>query len=179
MRNAVHICFALFLAALARPANADTDFRALDDAERAVLRDEIRAVLMANPELARPAPRTPPGGSELYADDIAGDLKLIEENREALFSPELPGFGPLGAANRIALFIGPNCPACKRAEADLRGLAKAHDLRVSLIDASTHAELARRMTAEGLPFYVLPKMMLRGHMPAAILDRYLSQGTGQ
>ncbi|MDQ2092547.1 glutaredoxin family protein [Rhodalgimonas zhirmunskyi] len=170
---------AALLALAPLPLWAETNFTALSSAERAIFRAEIRAVLMDNPELAIPDRPASVQDAPLYEDDIASDLKLIAENRAALFSPSLPGFGPDDAPQTLALFIGPDCPTCDAAEAELRDLAARHDVRVSLIDVTDHADLARRMTAEELPFYVLPKMMLRGHMPAPVLERYLSQGTGQ
>ncbi len=172
---------AALAAAILLPATAasETDFTALSASERAVFHAEIRAVLMAHPELAAPRPAPPPEGSALYADDIASDLELIDSNRSALFAPGLPGFGKADARQVVALFVGPGCAACAQAESELRALSTRHDLRVTLIDATREPDLARRMTVEELPFYVLPKMMLRGHMPAAVLERYLTQETGQ
>jgi hypothetical protein len=163
----------------AAPTAAGTDFTALTPAERALFHAEIRAVLLAHPELARPAPPVPPAQPDLYAEDVASDLALIGVETARLFAPDLPGFGPSGAANRIALFTGPDCPDCARAEAELRDLAARHDLRVTLFDRAARPDLAARLGVDTLPFYVLPKMMLRGHMPAPVLARYLDRRTGQ
>ncbi|MEZ5715440.1 MAG: hypothetical protein R3D85_09845 [Paracoccaceae bacterium] len=166
----------LILVLAAAPAAAGTDFTALTPAERAIFHAEIRAVLLAHPELTRPAPPVQP---DLYAEDVASDLALIGAETARLFAPDLPGFGPPGAANRIALFTGPDCPDCARAEAELRDLAQGHDLRVTLFDRAAQPDLAARLGVDTLPFYVLPKMMLRGHMPAPVLARYLDNRTGQ
>ena len=156
-------------------ALAQTDFTALTPEERAIFRDEIRAVLLDNPELARPRA---PAARDIYAADIDSDLSLIRAHRAALFGPALPKLGPADAKVAIALFTGPDCPACARAIADLRALAETRALRVHLIHTETHAGLARAMGVDTLPFYVFPKMMLRGHMPAPVIARYLDQGTG-
>lgn len=162
--------------AMAVPAHGETDFTSLSARERAIFHDQIRIVLMAYPELARPDPVAP---VDLYAEDIANDLALIDANRNALFSPSLPAFGNPESETLVALFVGADCPACDQARATLKALAASHDLRVTLIDAGQHAELADRLGVDTLPFYVFPKMMLRGDMPATVLETYIDRGTGQ
>lgn len=167
---------AALLILLASAAQCETNFTALTPEERAVLHSEIRAVLLQNPELVRPSTPAP---QEIYADDIANDLVLIDANAAELFDPMLPHVGPNIAFHQIALITEPDCPDCARAERDLRALAETYGVRVNLLNASDHADLAARLEVDTLPFYVFPKMMLRGYMPAAVLKRYLEQGTGQ
>jgi len=158
------------------PAAAQTDFTDLTPAERAILGNEIRAVLLTLPELLpEPGARRAPAPAEVYADEIARDLDRIAARADALFAPGLPGFGPSGAAHRIALFTRPGCPDCARAEADLRRLADAHDLRVTLLDIDENAGLARALGLDMAPSYVFPDRMLRGAIPPVVLRRYLGE----
>lgn len=162
-------------------ARAQTDFRSLSDAERAILRAEIRAVLQASPEIAAPArgSRPMPEPRDVYAEEIHKDQALIERFADRLFDPSAPGFGPQEARAKLALLVKADCPDCRRAETELRTLAGHHDLRVTLLNIDKNADLAEALQVDQLPFYVMPKMMLRGHMPAPILTRYLQNGTGQ
>jgi len=162
------------LALVASLVRAESDFSALTPQERAIFHAEIRAVLLANPEIAAPKPV-----ALGYGDDIARDLNLIAAHAEALFDPSLAGFGRLGASQRIALFIGPECSDCDRAIADLKALASTYDMRVTVHDIEPQNRLAQNIGVDTLPFYVFPKMMLRGHMPAVVLERYLTNRTGQ
>lgn len=166
-------------ACFAAPGSAQTRFSALTDAERAILHAEIRAVLLANPELAAPAlgrgasnvaPRIPP--QNIYTDAVENDLARIKSHAAALFDPDLPGFGPVSATRTLALFTRANCPDCALAESDLRQLAQTHDLRVTLIDFDAHSDLAHALELDMAPSYVLPEMMLRGHIPPIVLERY-------
>lgn len=164
----------LLAACLAGPAAADTDFSDLSPTERAILGQEIRAVLLTLPELLpRDAPRGAPEAEDLYAKEIASDLARLKAHRAALFSPNLPGFGPLEASHTIALFTRSDCPDCARAEADLRTLAERYDLRVTLLDMDGNSELADSLDLDKAPGYVFPDKMLRGHIPSIVLERYL------
>lgn len=167
---------AIALTLAAAPVAAGSDFTALTPAERAIFQAQIRAVLLAHPDLVNPAPPVEP---DLYAENVASDLALIGAEAGQLFDPARPGFGPAGAGNRIAFFTGPDCPGCDRAEAELRDLAQSHDLRVTLFDRDTHPGLSARLGIDTLPFYVLPRMMLRGRIPGPVLARYLDNRTGQ
>ena len=163
---------AALCALAAAPAGAETDFTALTPTERAIFRNELREVLLSVPQILpeAPAPRIDP-----YQEAIADDLALLAMREQALFGPHLPGFGPSDAAARIALFTTPDCPDCDRAEADLRALAKRHDLRVTIIDMTQQPALARALELDMAPSYVLPDMMLRGHIPPMVLERYLDR----
>ncbi len=169
--TARRVLFWLVLTAV--PAAADTDFTDLDPADRRILGHEIREVLLTVPELlprdgaaAQPSP---------YAAEIASDLARIEAQAAKLFAPGLPGFGPRDAGRTIAFFTAPDCPACARAEAELRDLAAAHDLRVTRIDMAARPDLAAALELDMAPSYVFPTMMLRGHIPPVVLRRYLAE----
>lgn len=163
---------------LSAPALAETDFSALSTAEERILRAELRDILAGLPHLlpaARQQPASPDAAARAaYADAVASDRARIARHAGALFAPDLPGFGAPDARHVIALFTRPDCPDCARAQADLRQLADAQDLRVTLLDLDTHADLAAALELDIAPFYVLPGMMLRGHVPAVVLTRYLS-----
>jgi len=159
-------------AALSGTAAAQTDFTALTPTERAVFHNELREALLSVPQLLPDAPAPP---INPYADAIADDLALLANREQALYGAHLPGFGPKGAALKIALFIAPDCPDCDRAQDDLRKLSGTHDLRVTLIDMTKQPDLARALDLDATPSYVLPDMMLRGHIPPIVLDRYLAR----
>lgn len=155
---------------------AETSFTTLTDKERRLLRAEIRATLLAHPELLRgPSPGTAPD----YDAEVASDHALIKKHETALFSPDLPGAGSNTAAQRVTLFTRPGCAACDTAKAELLGFADTHDLRVYLIDTTENPTLAKSLGVDEVPFYVMPRMMLRGPMPAAVLERYFVNKTGQ
>lgn len=162
----------LTMAGLAASAQAETDFTRLTPQERRIFHNEIRAVLLTVPQLL---PLAPPPPADPYAGAIASDLARIKAHADALFAPALPGFGPADAKRTIALFTTPDCPDCTLAEADLRDLATRHDLRVTLLDMKENSDLAKALDLDLAPSYVFPDKMLRGHMPAIVLDRYLSE----
>ncbi|MDQ2089124.1 hypothetical protein [Marimonas arenosa] len=157
---------------------AETDFTALTPEERAVFHAEIRSVLLAHPELVRDRRQ---GAQDTYAEDIANDLALIRDNADQLFAPVATAehFGQNQARNVIAVFVGPDCPDCARAVDDLRALAESQSLWVQVFDRKVQPGLADRLGVDTLPFYVFPRMMLRGAIPAPVIARYLDRGTGQ
>lgn len=158
------------LFALALPAGAETDFTDLTTTERAIFHAEIRESLLGLPDLAN---RIAPPPIDPYAGAVADDLARIEAQAERLFAKDLPGFGNPDASRTIALLTRSDCAACALAEADLRELAEPHDLRVTLIDMDANPDLAQALDLDLAPSYVLPDMMLRGHMPVIVLERYL------
>ncbi|WP_306154965.1 glutaredoxin family protein [Roseovarius sp. MMSF_3281] len=160
------------LFSLATPAGAGTDFTDLTPTERAVFHAEIREALLGLPDLTD---KIAPPPIDPYADAIEDDLARIEAKAARLFAPGLPGFGPKDARQTIALMVRPDCPECARAKAELRKLAETHDLRVTLIDITENPDLAQALDLDLAPSYVLPDMMLRGHMPAIVLQRYLAE----
>lgn len=162
-------------------AMAGTDFRALTPEERRVLHAGIRAVILENPLLVKDLHPTPQSEfpAPTYEEEIAADHALIARHADALFDDDLPGFGNPNAESVIAIFTSDNCADCARAEDDLRALSDTYDVRIMLIDQGTHGDLADALGVGELPFYVMPRMMIQGHMPAAILAGYIEKGTGQ
>lgn len=161
----------LFLWAAA--ASAQTDFRDLTATERAVLHAQIREALLGLPRHL--LPDAPAPSLDIMGDAIAEDLSRLSDRSAALFGPDLPGFGPPDAALTVALFTARDCPDCAAAEADLRRLAETRDLRVTLLDIDAHRDLAQALEIDLAPSYVLPDMMLRGHIPLIVMERYLPQ----
>ncbi|MBZ0122634.1 MAG: glutaredoxin family protein [Roseovarius sp.] len=152
----------------------------LGPADRAILHDEMIEALVGLPELlagvAPVALSTPvPDAADIYADHVEADLADLATHRDALFSPDRPGFGAAGAATTVALFTAADCPDCARAETDLRALAETHDLRVTLINIDADAALAQALGLDTAPSYVFDDMMLRGHIPPVVLKGYLDR----
>lgn len=148
------------LALCTSQAIADTDFRALSNGERLLLGQEIRAVLLAHPEIVDAALNPP---FEPYAEAIARDIELIEAHRDRLF-----------AGADLALVISPDCESCARAQQELTKLAATYGLTINVVDLNQAPELEQALNIDMLPFYVLPKLMLRGAMPSVVLERYLA-----
>jgi hypothetical protein len=144
-----------------------------DAAERAALGAEIRALLLAEPEIVTRA-LTPPSAFE---EAVSADMERLTRLAPQLFDPAQAGFGAADAALRIAFFTADDCADCARAEADLRTLAASYDLRVSVFSMAdaTARDLAAGLELSETPAYVLPDMMLQGHIPPVILERYLAR----
>lgn len=113
--------------------------------------------------LVAPAPVT----GDLYAEDKANDLARIRAETDRLF--------PKG--ERIALFVGPDCPDCVNAGAELSDVAKKTGTAIREIDIADprNAELMQRLTLDVVPSYAMPDRLIRGHMPAFVLERYLTE----
>jgi len=156
---------------LALPAQADPLF---DPAGRAVLGAEIRALLLDEPDLIDRIVNPP----SAFAQAVSADISRLDTLAPRLFDAGVEGFGPAGAALQIALFIRKDCTDCAQAEADLLALQADHDLRVTLHrfdDNGPGAALAEALELSQAPSYVLPDMMIQGHMPPIVLKRYLSR----
>ena len=134
----------------------------LSETEREAFRSELRAAIIADPTPIEAALTPPP--IDLYADDKAADLALIESHGAALF-------GTWPAPNRIAFFTKEGCEDCMKAEAELIEITK--NLGWEIITHPADGALAQRLSLPDAPFYVLPDMFLRGWMPASVLERYL------
>lgn len=141
------------------PLVAQTDFTALTAAERAAFQAEIRALLLDEPQIVARALE----GPSPFADAVDNDLAAIGRNADTLFAN--------GAA--LALFTAPDCPDCDRALAELRALAEALGLSFTLLNMHANASLAADLGLDTAPSYVLPRMMVRGHVPPVVLRRYL------
>jgi hypothetical protein len=96
--------------------------------------------------------------------EIDDDLRLLQA-----LAPEILG------GRQIALFIGADCAECTRAADELEAISKDYGAEFILHDTRNPASaaLADRLGMTDLPFYVLPGMILRGHIPAVVLPRYL------
>ncbi|WP_417209942.1 hypothetical protein [Antarctobacter sp.] len=117
--------------------------------------------------------QTPAAPLDLYSDEKQADLAGIAR-QDTLFDPASPGFGPAGGPV-LALFIGPDCPDCDAALAELKQISQDLGIRVTLLE-TTDPENAATMAALGLdvlPSYVMRDRMIRGHMPAFVLERYI------
>lgn len=146
-------------------ALAQTDVTAMSAAERAAFRAELRAYLLAHPDViqealsaARPAP---------YAAAAASDRALIGKMADRLFDPSLPqiGAGPV----RLGFLTG-DCPACDAARAELETLARDLPMRVFVVDDPA---LADRLALDTRPAYVFDDLIVRGHVPPVVIERYV------
>ncbi|WP_425098286.1 hypothetical protein [Tropicibacter sp. S64] len=145
----------LLLACAAAPVAAqDTD-----------LRTRLRA-------LAAPvAPADP------YAEERSADLAAIDTVSDRLFGPGGTRLGPQDAPVRIVLFVAQDCPDCTSAEADLAQLAERLGVGAKVLTVDDDAEataLLSRLSLDRLPSYVTPKTLIRGPMPAFVLERYVT-----
>ncbi|WP_172293944.1 hypothetical protein [Pseudoruegeria sp. HB172150] len=122
------------------------------------------------------APPTAPSAADIYADEIAADRDLIASEADSLFDPARPGYGPQDAPVAIVIFTGPGCAECAQAEDEIAALADSLNIRASVIDTAEaeNAALMDRLTLDLLPSYVLPGSLIRGSMPAMVLERYLA-----
>jgi hypothetical protein len=167
----VRAAFSAACLLVALQARADTP--AFTPQDRAALGAEIRRLLLDEPELLARA-LTPPSA---YQAAVSDDIARLERLAPRLFDPASDGFGPATAVSRIALFIAEDCADCDRAAADLRAMTASHDLRVTLFRLSDPeaAALAAELELSDMPAYVLPQMMLQGHIPPIVLERYLTR----
>lgn len=147
-------------------AAAQTSFADLTPSERAALRAEVRALLLEQPQIIERA-LTPPA----YADEAAADRATLDFEENRLFGVDLPGFGPDGATVRMALLVGDNCPSCDTALAEARALAETHPVRVTIVQAAP--DLLEALELDSLPSYVFDGLIVRGHVPPMVLERYI------
>ena len=161
------------LAVVGLPVAADLG---LTDAERLAFRAEVRAAILADPDIAaRVADLLDPVVADvvddLYGAAIADDLALIDRHRAAIF-------GDAG----LALFAAPDDAY---ADAVLETLARTRpDLTVRRHDVTAQtlatggdpsADLARTLGFDILPFWVTPRAFIRGDVPAVLIDRALDR----
>lgn len=156
----------LILCALALPVGAQTDFNALTPTERAAFAKEMHAFLMAEPDVVARALAPRNYAAEAYQQKADDDRALIDR----LSAQVLDG-------TDIALFIDQDCPDCVAAHDALRVFSRRYGVRFMLHDISAPkgAALARQLGMTDAPFYVLPDMILRGHMPDIVLSKYLTR----
>jgi len=114
---------ALLALGLALPAHA-LDLSTLSEADRAILRDEIRAYLLENPEVIMEAVAV------LEERQAAGqaetDVALVRANSGALFDApdDWTGGNPQGDITLVE-FMDYRCGYCRRAVAEVEGLLDA------------------------------------------------------
>ena len=168
---------AVFFLCVLAPATASAEMLRLDH-DSPALRAEMIEVLSGLPELL---PEFMPGAAlprvqaaDLYDEEARSDLARLESFADRLFAPDLPGFGPEDARHLVALITSETCAECPRAEADLRALSEAYNLRVTLIKAGDNADILEELGLDIVPSYIFPDQMLRGAIPAIVLERYLS-----
>ena len=159
MRLALACCVAAF------PVAAQTDFGALTHAERRALGEEVRALLLAEPELAAPAVAPRNYDAEAYEEKAQADLALIASLTDQVL-----------AGAPIALFTGDDCADCDRALAELEAIADAYAITFThhMMSDPASAVLAAELGMTDPPFYVMADRILRGHMPDIVLRRYLA-----
>lgn len=149
---------------LALPAGA-SDLTEMPPAQRGAFEAELRAAILANGDVIAEALAGPqPAASEMrqYIED---DLTLLEA-----LAPEVL------AGHDLALFTSDDCAECADAERELSELSETYGLTFIQHDIATPqaAAWAARLGLEAAPFYLLPKMILRGHMPPVVLQKYLA-----
>ena len=159
MRLALACCVAAF------PVAAQTDFGALTHAERRALGEEVRALLVAEPELAAPAVAPRNYDAEAYEEKAQADLALIASLTDQVL-----------AGAPIALFTGDDCADCDRAVAELEAITDTYSIIFThhMMSDPASAVLAAELGMTDPPFYVMADRILRGHMPDIVLRRYLA-----
>ena len=159
MRLALACCVAAF------PVAAQTDFSALTHAERRALGEEVRALLLAEPELAAPAVAPRNYAAEAYQEKAQADLALISSLTDQVL-----------AGAPIALFTGDDCADCDRALAELEAITDTYTITFThhMMSDPASAALAAQLGMTDPPFYVMADRILRGHMPDIVLRRYLA-----
>jgi hypothetical protein len=159
MRLALACCVAAF------PVAAQTDFGALTHAERRALGEEVRALLLAEPELAAPAVAPRNYAAEAYQEKAQADLALISSLTDQVL-----------AGAPIALFTGDDCADCDRALAELEEITDTYRTTFThhMMSDPASAALAAELGMTDPPFYVMADRILRGHMPDIVLRRYLA-----
>ncbi len=159
MRLALACCVAAF------PVAAQTDFGALTHAERRALGEEVRALLLAEPELAAPAVAPRNYAAEAYQEKAQADLALISSLTDQVL-----------AGAPIALFTGDDCADCGLAVAELKAITDTYNISFThhMMSDPASAALAAQLGMTDPPFYVMADRILRGHMPDIVLRRYLA-----
>ena len=144
--------------ALALPAGAD------EPAARDAFETELRAAILANGDVIAKAL----AGPSQMQRHIQNDLSLLDR-----LAPDLL------AGHPIAFFTAENCESCATAVKELTAITERYGITFIQHDLS-HPQPARWAAALGLtnaPFYVLPEMILNGHMPPVALEKHLSPNT--
>lgn len=142
---------------------------------RAPLGEAIRESLVANPRLLPARMSAPRAPIDLYSEDAARDLDILDRAAPRLFDPARSAIGPATAPIRIAIFTRADCADCATALQELRGLAGRLGFRATVLDIDEHADLAGDLGLDVAPSYAMPDRLLRGAMPDIVLERYLTE----
>lgn len=153
---------------------AETDFRSLTPTERALIGREIRQVLLADPALTLPAfqpdsPAVPPAALG-YRDEIDADRALLVELAPQLFAQ--PVAGPENAP-RLTIITAPDCLDCVAKLDMLTDWATAG--RIHLYQLPLNTPAAQKLGLDTAPSYVFETMIVRGDVPAVVLEKYLAK----
>lgn len=171
------LAVAALLVAAPLCARADSDIRALTGAERSALGAEIRQLLLDDPALILPAfaaaPPVLPPQALGYQDEIDADLRMLRDLAVQIWATPLAGSA---SAPRLALVTRPDCPACDAMQATLTDWAVQG--RLHLFTLPLDSDAARRMGLDVAPSYVLDTMIVRGDVPAIVLEKYLQKQGG-
>lgn len=146
-------------------ARAETDLSDMTRAERQAFGAEIRALLLDEPEIVTKVLDAQNPASQETRTYIDDDLALLDELASHILD---------GAA--IAIFIPPECDACEQVIQEVHEITKSYGVTVKLHDLTDpqSAKLAEKFGLTDEVFYVMPQMILRGHMPRVVLERYLA-----
>jgi hypothetical protein len=150
--------------AMALLAWAD-DLSALGPTARAAFNAEMRAAILANGDvIARALAEPQPARSEMQ-QYIQDDLTLLER-----LAPDLL------AGHAVALFTAKDCNTCDAAVKDLTEITERYGLTFIQHDlqAPQSARWAAALGLDAAPFYVLPELILNGHMPPVVLEKHLA-----
>lgn len=151
---------------LALEAGAQTDFSAMTPPEQQAFEAELRDFLWAEPDLLADAMAAPDYATAPYQDEARADMALIASLSDQILQ---------GAD--IAIFTQPDCADCAIALKELTAISKGSDTTFMKHDMATidGAALAFKLGMTDAPFYVMPDMILRGHMPEIVLRKYLTR----
>lgn len=154
-----------WLGLLAGPLSAaETDFRSLTLDERQAFGQELRKILLEDPSLVSHVLRPTSG----FQGHVQADHQKL-----AQLSPKLwaePVAGPKGAP-KVAIITQPDCAACQEMLRVLTDWAK--DGRLQLHKLPLKSDAARSLGLDTAPSYVFETMMVRGDVPAIVLQKYL------
>lgn len=147
-----------------------TDFTALSQAERTLLGQEIRQALRDDPTPVIRAFNPPVSD---YSDAIDRDRQVLAELAPQLWAhPQITTPG----APQLVIFSTPDCAECADIRPLLNAWAKAG--RMSLYELPLDSAPARALGLDTAPSYVLDHIILRGDIPAPVLEKYLQKQGG-
>ncbi|WP_136441530.1 hypothetical protein [Pacificoceanicola onchidii] len=129
--------------------------------------------LRARIDALRAAPQEDP-----FASEKATDLARIAAESPWLFARRSDTLGPVGSPVAVVLFTAPDCGSCAAAEAELEALAYDIGIGATIMSTEDGAFVAAgmgRLSLDLTPSYVTRNTLIRGHIPAFVLQRYLAE----